>query len=441
MYEITVKLLAIFFSFLIFAQAYLFRLTVGTYIHPAALFSLAWFFFTIIPLVVLFNVPVNPLAVLFILMCVWAFSLGSLPFNWAKAYKNNKLKTWNDYSKFNSKFINILLYLSSVSSIIFSTISMISYGYDLNSIIFNLIETSGQFAALRGKGDQESNVWVSVAIFFTYATPILGGFVYQHQNNIIKKITILFVAFFPAIYFMLTQSAKLVVFFAIGFYFASVLLMKIYSNNLFLFEKRYVLKMFGFALLLLPLLSVSILSRDHFGDFDDIGMVMKIIFSTLSDYALGQPYAFSDFFSSYLGMKSEINYLNDYYTYGNYTFASLFELFGSDKVFPPGLYEDAYSYKDEVATNIFTIFRGLIYDFSGVGVLFFMFVIGFFIHAFFYLLLMSRNSWMACSVFIVSIVFFQGTYLFSVFMARYMYLILVSFFAILWINNKLSIKS
>ncbi len=437
MVEIVNKLIAIIFSLLILAQAYFIRRIVGTYIFPAALLSLVWFFYTFIPLVVLFSVPVNPIPVLYILVCVSAFSLSSLPFNWAQAYKNNKLKNYDDFSKFNSKFIHYLFYISSVFSIIFSTIHIGSYGFDLNSILFNFLETSGRFAALRGSGHWESNIWGSIAIFFTYSTAILGGFLHLHQNTSAKRITILFIAFFPSIYFMVTQSAKLVVFFAIGFYLASVLLMKIYTNKLFLFRWQSTLKSIGFVLLLLPLISVSFLSRDSFSDFNDAEKVLSQLLRSINSYAFGQLYAFSDFFSFYLGIKSDINYLNDFNAYGSYTFKSIVDIFGSsDKIFPPGVFEEYYFYKDIIVTNIYTIYRGLIYDFGGVGAIIFMFEIGFVIHSFFYLLLQSRKSLMACIVFIVSIVFIQGTYLYSVFMARYMYLILIAFTVILWINNK-----
>jgi hypothetical protein len=93
--EIADKFLAILFSLLIFAQAYCIRLAVGTYIFPASLLSLAWFFYTFIPLIVLFDEPVNPLSVLYIFICVSAFSLSALPFNWPQAFAN-KLKNFND---------------------------------------------------------------------------------------------------------------------------------------------------------------------------------------------------------------------------------------------------------------------------------------------------------------------------------------------------------
>jgi hypothetical protein len=69
------KIIAIFFSILFLVQAYIIRITAGSYLVPGALFSFVWFIFTIIPLVVLFGVPVNPISILYLLACVFVFSL------------------------------------------------------------------------------------------------------------------------------------------------------------------------------------------------------------------------------------------------------------------------------------------------------------------------------------------------------------------------------
>lgn len=430
------KLVAIIFSLTIFAQAYLIRRVVGTYIFPAALLSLMWFFFTFIPLIMLFAVPVNPIAVLYILVCITAFSLSSLPFNWASAYKKNKLKNVNDYSLFNSKFIHLLFYISCGSSILISTISMCAYGFDLYSIFFNLLETSGRFASLRGNGYLPPNNWGKIAIYFTYTAAIFGGFLYLNQNNSAKKAIILVFSFLHSIYFMLTQSSKLIVFYSIGFYFASVLLIKIYRNELSLFSWKLIFRLIGLTFILIPLISVSFLSRDTFLALNDVEKIINHLFWTFKSYAFAQLYAFSDFFSFYLGMKSEANYLNDYYTLGSYTFTSIYNLLGGDKVFPHGVFVVPYVYKDVTATNIFTMFRGLIYDFSGLGVIIFMYTIGLIVHYFFYILLTYRTSWISCIVFILAIVTFQGSYLMSMFMARFMYLIFLTLFGLLWLNGK-----
>lgn len=434
MFEITDKLLAILFSLLIFAQACFIRLAVGTFLFPACLMSLSWFVFTFIPFTILFTVPVNPLSVLYIFACVSAFSLSALPFNWRRAFKTNKLKSYNDYAQFSSRLMHYFFYISIISSMVFSTLCVISSGIDLHSILFNLMETSGHYAAVRGKGETEYGIWGVLGIFFTYATSILGGLISQQYKRGIKKWMLSFVTFTPTVYVMLTQSAKLIFYYSIGCYFAAVLLRKVYSNKLDLFNWGLLLRLMGATLLIVPLLSISMLSRNvnYELGFEE---QLTVLLPTIKSYAFGQIYAFSDFFTFYLGLNSELTYINDLNSYGYWTFKSIFDIFGGDKYFPPTFFEDTYYHK-EIETNIFTIFRSLINDFGSVGTIYFMFASGLVVHALFYRLLTHRRDWVACSAFIVAMLFITGTYLLSIFVARWSFLLLVAFTFIFWINNK-----
>lgn len=232
---------------------------------------------------------------------------------------------------------------------------------------------------------------------------------------------------------MLTQSQKLAVFFSIALYIAAFLLKKIYSNKLDLFNWAFFPRVMGFVLLMIPLLSVSFMSRD-----ENYNLGMEEMLSTLlqlfKGYSLGQIYAFSDFFSFYLGANYELTYINDLNSYGYYTFMGIFQMFGVQKDLPPSIFQDYYYYKD-LSTNIYTIYRSLINDFGGVGAIFFMFTSGLVAHAIFYRLLTHRRDWLACSAFMVTVVFIIGTYLHSIFSARWSILLLVAFTFILWVNN------
>lgn len=434
-FEITEKLLAIGCSLVIFSHAYLIRLTVGTFIFPASLLSLAWFLYTILPLTLLPDVPINPLAILYIAACLFFFSLGALPFNWHHAFSTNRQKTSEDLAGFNSTLLRCLFCLFSAGSIITSTASLASNDFDIQYLLLNLLEATGKFAALRGGGEIEYNAWGVLSIFFTYATPILGGSLSHQNRGRLSKLVIILLSFAPSVYFMITQSAKLVLFFSTGFFLAGLLLTKIYANELGLFNKSQIFKILSLALFTLPLVSVSFLSRGGNAAYEDFGGLYDVILFSIKSYFFGQLYAFSDFFSFYLGLPSESKYIHDFDSYGYYTFKSIFDTFGGQKYFPPGTFPDGYYHKEELATNIFTIFRGLIYDFGSVGVLGFMFIAGLVAHYFFFRLLTIRNAWLSCSVFIIGVVFIQGTYLFSIFMARYMYLLLVAFALIFWLNS------
>lgn len=427
------KLLAIFFSLLILGQAYVIKRAVGTYIFPACLFLIAWFLYTFIPLVTLFNVPVNPLAILYILICLSAFSMGALPFNWVRAFNDNKLKTLDDSTKLNSRFMRVVFIISVISSIVFSTLMKISSGISYEYVFLKMMESSDHYAHMRGHGKLGYSIYGILGIFFTYLTPLIGGLLTVSCPEVNKKIKYLVITFVPVLYFMLAQSSKIVMFYSIGFYLAAFLLGKIHSNSLHLFNRKFFLNSVIIFLSLFPIIFFSVLSRPT--TLESVNPENRILY-TVKSYTLAQLYAFSDFFSSYLGQSSLTKYVNDFNSHGAYTFTSLLNLFGFKKLFPPGTYYDSYAYENIIGTNIFTIFRGLINDFGAVGTIVFMFISGLIAHAFFFRLLTKRNSAVASAVFIVMIVYIQGTYLASVFMARYMYLLLLSFAVIYWINDR-----
>jgi oligosaccharide repeat unit polymerase len=138
---------------------------------------------------------------------------------------------------------------------------------------------------------------------------------------------------------------------------------------------------------------------------------------------MGQIYAFSDFFSFAVDLPSESTYKNDFGAYGAFTFASIFNMFGIGKDFPPGMYEESLGYNDIFETNIFTFFRGLIYDFGVFGSLIFMFIFGIFSNIVMWNILIRRHVFLSIPILISIIVFILMGYIFSVFVARYVFLV------------------
>ncbi len=435
------KLFAIFFSSCMLAEAYLIRLVVGTYIFPSVFFSLAWFIFTFIPLIVLGRVPINPLSILYIFVCTVAFTLSAAPFNWPHAYARNALKAKDSSYLLRSKAIHYMLFLSSFLSVVFATLTMISNGFDLYSIFFNLLKTSGKYADLRGHGNVGYGALGVSSIFFTYLSPVLGGFLLGAKKTLPSRLSYLFISVAPAFYFMLIQSSKIVALTAIVFFLSSMILMKILSGKIsFSVKMLDVLKIVLLVFVLFSLVIVSFISRGGYSDFSNMAMALKRLFYAFNSYAFGQPYAFSDFFSQYLGMHSIRNYQDDFYSLGRYTFKPIFDAFFGSKDFPPGFYEIGFSFEDVFETNIFTAFRGLIVDFGGLGTILFMFIFGFVVHFFYYRLLYFRKSWISCVVFIAMMNFVALSYLISIFTSRYMFLLGVSLLFILKINEVISKK-
>ena len=440
MYGIEHKVLALPFSGALLLQAYVVRSWIGTYLAPAALFPLAWFFFTFFPLVMLFDAPINAWSIFYIWLSAMAFSLSALPLDWKWAIKKNRLAKATCPAPFESTFVRTCLYVSALGSVVFSMWTMINNGWGIEEILFDLLATSGRFAALRGIEGMEYGLIGTLSIFFTYLAPVLGGLIASAQQTGKAKAGYFVVAMAPSIFTMVTQSSKLVFLISLFFYLAAVMLDKLYRSRLSLFKGWHLTKILVGALILFPLVLVSFVSREGYSDLSDLNETVKLLKYALSSYSLGQIYAFSDFFSFYIGMPAMATYKNDFESFGAYTFASVFETLGIGKNFPPGLYEETGRFPGVFETNIFTVFRSLIYDFGGVGSIIFMFISGFVANAFFYKLLVGRRSWLSSTVYVVTVVTILMGYLMSVFMARYMYLNAFAFYLILRINSWLQTR-
>lgn len=417
MYGIEDKLLAIFYSLLMLVIAVGIRFIVGTFLIPAGIFALAWFCFTFFPLVILFTVPINALAVLYILLAVFVFSSSCLPFDWRSGFQKNQKKDRLEVA-FNSSFLTIALYFSAAASFFLSAITMLSNGFTIDQVIFDPIKTSGQYAAMRGNEGLEYGMIGIFSIMFTYLCPLLGGIRVFSPN----RMWFFMVSMAPSLLTMLTQSSKLVLLVSLCFYLSGVLVAKIYANKLELPELSGLFKVLALAGILFLLTLISFVSRLKEFDLGDLGAVVDPLFFSIASYTMGQVYAFADFFSYAIGYPASIVFKNDFYSYGAYTFASIFDMLGIGKEFPPGMYDESGLQKNVFETNIFTFFRGLIYDFGIIGSLIFLFIFGLFSHAVMYRVLSRPSAWFMLSAYIVILVFILMGYLFSVFVARYAFL-------------------
>ncbi|MDF2434773.1 MAG: hypothetical protein JWP44_4404 [Mucilaginibacter sp.] len=434
------KLIAIFFSVLLLVQAYVIKVSTGSYLLPASLFSFVWFLFTIIPLVLLFNVPVNPLAILYIFLAISAFSFSAIPFNWKYAILKNKEKELTVLPELNSKFIHLIRYLSVILSITFSILIVTSNGFPVQAFFTDFISTTARYAALRGNEYLEYGIIGTLSTFFTHFSAVLGAIVTFYKKSKTKRFLSFLMSITPSLFAMLTQSSKLVFFVAIIFYLSTTLLMKIYSGKHFLFNISDIFKLIGISLLLLPLIIIAFVSRDGYSDFNNSNEAINLLLPAINSYFFGSMYAFCDFFSFYMGFHSMSNYKVEYYNLGYDSFKSVFDLFGGTKVFPPGYYNDNYFYKDVLATNIYTAFRGFIQDFGCLGTIIFMYLLGLFFHFSFYKLLVKRDSWLAGGIFIMFFGFACYSFLISIFVARYIFLITLSFYFVLTINGYINRK-
>ncbi len=408
------KCFAIAFSLMILANAVLVRKLSKTWLVPACIFSLFWFVFSFLPLTILFEVPVDPFAMAYIFLCTTIFSISSLFFRWNIALsKNSQKKGLN--KAFNKKFMYFVFYVSSIASVICLGLNMFTQGITLYDLFFNIFGAAEKYASMRYGGDLTPNIFGQLNLVLSYIAVTTGGLISGGTTPGWGSRGIVFFAFLPSIGVMIFQSAKGLFFLSVALFFGGVLVARIYDNNLYLINKRTIKNVILSSFIIVPAVVISFLSRGLHSS-NDIDLIMHRLLRYLVSYAFGSIYAFSDWFSSYIGSGSAFCYRNENISYGFYTFMSIFKSIGIKKTIPPGVFDHFFTYKDLLVTNIYTVFRGLILDFGIFGSFVYIFIVGSFLHASFFVMLHKKNPLFSVAIYVFMIGYIYMTYLISMLM-------------------------
>lgn len=426
------KLLAIFLSLLIFMQASIIRRMVGTWMFPACLFGLFWFLLTFIPLVLVFEAPVDPIAVGYILLSCLFFSASAFIVDWRGPYKIRRAKNYR--ADFGNVFIRKSFYGITIFAFICLMINTLAQGISLGDIIFNIMETANSYISRRYSDELNVTIFGRLSVVFTYTAAVLGGLYYADRPNDARGSMVILFSLAPSAAVMVIQGAKGALFLSLAYFISGILIVKILNNDRDLFKTGNFTIIFKYSLIVIPIVVLSFLVRDP-STSGEIEAIKTGLTRGLLSYSSAHMYAFADWFSHFLYNKSTLNYVDDFNAGGFHTFISVFKFFGSDKYIPEGYYEEYYQYKDVIQSNIYTIFRGLIYDFGLFGSLFFMLGFGVFSHASFLQLLISKNPVVSIAIFTHFIGFVYTSFIISQFVWNSIYVTFLLLCAILYVNN------
>ncbi|MGZ8189894.1 MAG: O-antigen polymerase [Methylococcaceae bacterium] len=433
MNDIFYKCIALVFSLMILGNAFVIKRWVGTWLFPAGIFSLFWFMYTFFPLLFMFTVPINPWSVIFIWCCSLVFSLSTILFNWKRVFRRNSLKDGAD-KYFNTRFLFITFYIFSFFSLPFFYLSMLSHGFSIHDMFFNIFETAGKYAQMRYTQAIEPNTYIKLSLVFSYLSITIGGLIFGVEKSKGKRVFILMIAFLPAIATMLFQSNKGLFFLFVALFFAGVMVTRIFNNYFYIFDKATVKVALLSLLVVVPAVVVSLLARGLYSSGDSDYILQKLT-SYICTYAFAHLYAFSDWFTFAMGGRSVNNYSAQDLSFGFHTFTSFFKVLGDTREVPLGHYDEHYQYKELLKSNIYTIFRGLIMDFGVGGSILFMFISGMFLHLSFYCMLYYRKPVISVVLFMFMVGYFYITFIISIFVWNIIPLSMVLLSFILLLNK------
>ena len=427
------KCFALVLSLMILGQAYLLRRYVGTWLFPGCIFSLLWFGFTFFPLLFMFFVPISPLAIAFIFICALAFSFSAFFFDWKTAFRRNESKGETVEATYGNGFLRAVFYLCTVLSLVFILLNVIAQGISARDLVFDVFTASERFLQLRYDEELVTNIYGQLSVVLTYVGAAVGGFLVGCAKPGGRRWTLVALSFLPSLFVVVSQSAKGILFLSLALFYGALVVTKVASGDFTLFSRRAVKPILAFAVLVLPLLVISFLSRGLLKS--DIDEIRDRLMSYVDSYLFAHLYAFSDWLSFSIGRSSVLHYPHEKASRGFYTFMAVFRLLGSSRYVPQGVYDDYFSYGDRLTSNIFTMYRGLIVDYGLIGAVMFMVVLGLICHLCFYQMLKARKPTFTVAAFVLLVGFLAHSYLASVLMYNSPYVVFVLLWIVLGLNK------
>lgn len=418
------SLLSLVLSGLIFLQAIALRRSQGTWLTPGVIFALYWALMTAIPIVLIGNAA--PIAGTFaILVMVTMFSLGTFLVPSLEIAPEPQRRGLYDMP-----FLKLALLFTTVAAL-----GCLAYNSTLQGISLDralTLEAAAEYTENRYSGDLVSNVFIQLATVLAYVGAALAGLLIGNAGRSRPLIIILGLA--PTLFVLVTQSAKGALLLCGALIAAGHIIRAIDARSSRLISRAAARRILFYIALVFPLLIVSFLARGLYGAVSAPELTFQL-YRYLLSYTSGHLVAFNDWMQHYWGFGSTIFYPDPGTPPGFFTFMSVARLLGNDTPIPPGTYDEYFSLSDLLQTNVYTMFRGLIVDFSFVGAMVFMLFSGALAKMVYRALMQRAYSPFSISCFVIFVAATQQSPYISLFQYNSSYAFGAVLFVILAINH------
>ena len=380
----------------------------------------------------MFEVPINPWGVGYLTLLVILFSWTFIFFNWKKAFKNNLDKPAAN-EMYDTKLLRGTLWSSIFFSIVCAIKVMLVQGFSLAELYNDIILVAAKYAVSRYASEVVYSAYGPLSLGFAYLSVLIAGLLFGSTKNSYRKKWVL-LAFLPSIIIMVTQSAKGSFFGSIFYFLGGILVTSIQQNKLLLFKAnilRIILKIGSFSIVLFVF---SLMSRGLQEVKDISGFFEKLRF-LLASYFFAHLYNFSEWFTAYWEGFKNSKFDTSHYYYGFYTFTSIYRFFGYKKNTPDAVFDEFNVIQEQMESNVYTIFRGMIMDFGIWGTILFIFILGLLLHLCFYIFLNSRKPIISTAFTIFMLIFFYYSFIISVLTWNIIPFVFILFIILLKFNS------
>ena len=340
--------------------ALLARLAQGSWFAPGPFFALFWSFALGLPLLLAPDFRISAVAISVILSFVLTVCLATQFGTWWRDAGIGARESPARSSVPSSRFLTALLLVASCLSLLASVEHMRATSGDLRSAVH--IEAwqdlAREISIRRYSGGEGVPIRVRILSVGTYFGALLGGLLFLRRGVVRKAIALLPLG--TALVYVLLTTAKTAFLYALvlwlSTHFAAGAWLR--EQKLRLFTTRNVLAVLVAVPAVVVFFVVTFLLRYGMRDLERL----DIVFDRLKNTAFGHLSAFSAWIDGG-GLRATCTP-----TFGQYTFPGPFDLLGIARR-EPGIYTDVMYGHYELKTNVYTLFRGLISDFTYPGAL------------------------------------------------------------------------
>jgi hypothetical protein len=349
-------ILSVGLFFLSLTTTYIIHKHEKSWFVPSSILSLLFTFVLGLSLLFAPDFYFSPLALLYILSTIITFFIGGLFIQNSVEYSKSALEVTLKSIKLNNKILITVILSGTFIGFISIYFLLTTTGTKLSSFLSlsEFIEVASKLSVLR-----YSEVPLSTNIIFfltlNYTSLIFSGVFFVLSTKIKYKIISIF-PLVPVLLFTLIYTARVVFLNALIFFFISILATKVLekSDHIRLFSRKKIMFYIVGLISIFILFLITQIARYDIKDVTDFKNISYITLR-LRIWFFGNVSGFSVWFDSFYSNSSPF--------WGQYTFGGLFELFGigTRKL---GIFDVVPIGHADEKTNVFSLCRILIEDFS-----------------------------------------------------------------------------
>lgn len=331
---------------------FLFRLYQGSWFAPGTFFLFFWGMVIFASLILAPDYQVSAWAIWWITVSCFCFAVGSL---FGTPFKSNSQKKQGEFKLPGLSFVILFCISLGLISIL---IEITASGYELSDFLTlkSIAKMGHEFSIMRYFKEYKAPFLSRLFLTFIYAAPIFGGIFFSYSSLFHHRLLSI-ISLLPAILLSLVHTTRASVLMAIILWCASYLSWCLFSQKrtIRIFTLRNIFRGFVIGFLVISFCMLLVILRTGEIGLNNLKAVVQ--------------QSHSDFFSALTVFSQWFEnswYRPSQFSLGSFTVAGLFDLFGIKKR-EIGIYLEQVEISPGLYSNIYTIFRGLIEDFTIVG--------------------------------------------------------------------------